>query len=188
MIPSDPPEPQFSWPRHWWMWLMDHLLWCKQTQAVPDQDDFDVKETPNGRLFCLKENPESLLTGSAESTYTLEGGEDNSDGAELTPFEDYWDLTEEGKGKDVDDNDLAPDYDSVLWRGPRITRRIISRAYTFDLGSSDVGNPGEIDFIMREYSLFSRDVTLNSIGEIIKISVETQRQIWRAWDYDGVLP
>ncbi len=62
-LPSDPPLPKFSWPRSWWMWLMDFWLWAKAAQPLPNTNDFDVSETANGRVISLKNKPIAPPTG-----------------------------------------------------------------------------------------------------------------------------
>lgn len=52
-IPSDPPQPDFGWPRKWWSWLMDLLLWMKSKQPIPSKNDFSVSERANGTYFRL---------------------------------------------------------------------------------------------------------------------------------------
>jgi hypothetical protein len=68
-IPSDPPEPKFKWPRQWWVWLMDLWVWLKSKQPIPDANDFDVTESPNGVVFSIKDVAIQVLANA--STWPL---------------------------------------------------------------------------------------------------------------------
>lgn len=71
-IPSDPPPPDFGWPRKWWMWLMDLLLWVKSRQPVPSTNDFSVSEGSDGVRFRLNNKISTQIAAAANLSYRLE--------------------------------------------------------------------------------------------------------------------
>ncbi len=63
-IPSDPPEPFFSWPQKWKDYLFELLDYIQKKQPVPSKNDFSISESADGVRFRLNNAVTAQLASS----------------------------------------------------------------------------------------------------------------------------
>ncbi len=107
-----------------------------------------------------------IATGTTASIYQMAWDETTN-----SEFLDKWDTTIESGGNDTAFVALRPTYDSAAWKGIRAVK--LSDVLSFTSSGVNV--------YVRTMAMFTRDIVVNSIGVVCRISEE--RRLWPLTDF-----